>query len=39
MKISRAAKELIFVAAMKDVWDRIPLTNDSTETIAEDRDR
>jgi antitoxin (DNA-binding transcriptional repressor) of toxin-antitoxin stability system len=36
--MSRAAKELIFVS-MKDVWDRMPLTNDSTKTIAEDRDR
>ncbi len=36
--ISKDAKEVIF-ASMKELWDRMPLTSDSTKTIAEDRDR
>ncbi len=36
--ISTAAKNQI-LASMKELWDRMPLTSDSTKTIAEDRDR
>lgn len=33
-----AAKDRIFLS-MKEVWDRMPLSSDSTKTIEEDRDR
>ena len=33
-----AEKDQIFLS-MKEVWDRMPLSGDSTRTIAEDRDR
>lgn len=33
-----AVKDRIFLS-MKEVWDRMPLSSDSTKTIEEDRDR
>ena len=33
-----AEKDQIFLS-MKEVWERMPLSGDSTRTIAEDRDR
>lgn len=33
-----AEKDRIFLS-MKEVWDRMPLSSDSTKTIEEDRDR
>jgi prevent-host-death family protein len=36
--MSAAAKARIFLS-MKDVWDRMPTADDSTESIEQDRDR
>lgn len=33
-----AMKEQIFLS-MREVWDRVPLSSDSTTTVGEDRDR
>lgn len=33
-----AVKDRIFLS-MKEVWDRMPMSGDSTKTIEEDRDR
>ena len=33
-----AMKEHIFLS-MREVWDRVPLSSDSTTTVGEDRDR
>ena len=33
-----SVKDRIFLS-MKEVWDRMPLSSDSTKTIEEDRDR
>ena len=33
-----AMKEQIFLS-MREVWDRVPLSSDSTTTVVEDRDR
>lgn len=37
-KMPDAEKDRIFLS-MKEVWDRMPMSGDSTKTIEEDRDR
>ena len=37
-RMPAAEKDRIFLS-MKEVWDRMPMSGDSTKTIEEDRDR